>query len=86
MKEKKLDEEVEKGNDEFLLAQELLSTVSSSLSEAIKEENMIRIAVANELMFAAQKIKKKNMLHRKVLKTQFKTILERKENLPLTPC
>ena len=59
MKEKKLDEEVEKGNDEFLLAQELLSTVSSSLSEAIKEENMIRIAVANELMFAAQKIKRR---------------------------
>ena len=54
-KEKKLDEELEKGNEEFLLAQELFRTASSSLSEAIKEENMRRIVVANELMSDAQK-------------------------------
>ena len=54
-KEKKLDEDVHKGNEEFLLAQEFLRTASSSLSEAIKEENMTRIAVASELMSAAQK-------------------------------
>ena len=44
-----------KGNEEFLLAQELLRMASISLSEAIKEENMTRIAVASELMSAAQK-------------------------------
>ena len=54
-KKKKLDGELEKGNEEFLLAQELLRMASSSLSEAIKEKNMRRIAEANELMSDALK-------------------------------
>ena len=55
---------MEKGNKEFLLAQELLRTASSSLSEAVKEENMTRIAVANELMSAAQKQYKEYATHK----------------------
>ena len=78
-KEKKLDEDVEKGNEEFLLAQELLRTASSSLSEAIKEENMTRIAVANELVSVAQKKYKEYATHKSA---QFEAKLERKENLP----
>ena len=74
---------MEKGNQEFLLAQELLRTASRSLSEAIKEENMTRIAVANELMSVAQKKYEEYATHKSA---QFEVKLERKENLPLTPC
>ena len=54
-REKTLDKDMEKANEEFHVAQELLRTASISLSEAINERNMTRIAAASELMSAAQR-------------------------------
>ena len=44
---------------------------------------MTRIAVANELVSVAQKKYKEYATHKSA---QFEAKLERKENLPLTPC
>ena len=63
-----LEKDEKNANEQFLVAQRMLSHASNCLSTAIANNNMIEIKLANELLHSAQQVHEKASVHREKLR------------------
>ena len=63
-----LEKDEKNANEQFLVAQRMLSHASNCLSTAIANNNMTEIKLANELLHSAQQVHEKASVHREKLR------------------
>jgi len=68
-KEKRLNEDEKKIDNEFGLAQRLLSSAKENLDKAISKEDMVDVKVAREMVESASKKLEAISIHRSELQT-----------------